>query len=285
MHDTLIGADPEFFACTEKKDKIISANLLIGNKSVSSKFGTDGNSRIFEIRPDPDKDPFVVVNNIYKILKSNLDAPEYRHINFLSSSYFDQQPAGGHIHLEIPKEFYKGNDCCVFNSRNYIPLVNYISFPLFIIDHNVNRNNRVSLGGYGSLYEYRDQNWGIELRSPGNWLSSPHSAIIALCLAKMVIYEYLNNKDSCKYRDSIDYGLMYDKPGMKKLISVYNEKIKNELFSMKLYPLYKKQIDMLDGLIQNNLSWCSTKSFREAWGLKPAEKIKIKHSNLQSIWE
>lgn len=286
MINSLIGTDPEFLVINPQSKKCVSAVDILQGKNLNGEFGTDGNSRTFELRPKPDTDPFILVNNIYKLFKKNLNGGIFDYLDvYTHSTYESELATGGHIHLEIPKEVYK-NNLEVFIDNNYISLVNYISFPLFLIDSYKHKINRIVNIGYGNLYDYRHQTWGIELRAPGNWLGSPHIAATALCLAKMVSYELFNNSVNLQYKKEIEYrDSLYKFDETKKLVNLYNEKIRPDLMNMKLYPLYKTQINTINYLIDNGLCWYTKKNFKESWGLTPTKPIQNKfNTTLESIW-
>lgn len=96
------GGDPEFAAIVN--DHYVYASDYIRN-GCRDCIGTDGDSRILEIRPEPAKTPYELLKNFYKMLKKNkVTTSEYTKENILNvfdsiSSNCQYLPLGGHIHV------------------------------------------------------------------------------------------------------------------------------------------------------------------------------------------
>lgn len=287
--DFKIGADPEFGAFVN--NTFVAAHSIIVNRNESD-FGLDGCSSIFEIRPKASICPFVVVNNIQKIFNKHLTNEQYKHCEFRAGSLVGKYSIGGHIHLEIPPSVQTQSGSILdyndflnkFCETHHTILSQYISIPLSLLESSNNRIKRIN-NGYGRLYDYRVQPYGIEVRAASSWLSSPHAAASALCLAKMVHFELLNNP---KFKEHIikDKSIVttFKQKDIKPLVVIFNEKIWPVLQKMTLYPIYKKQINLIKYLVDNNLTWHTKRDLRTSWGIKPAEILEIPKITFETIW-
>ena len=267
--DFTIGADPEF--CCVDRGTLVNSNCF-GN--LESSFGSDGGGIAFEIRPKPSINPLEVVSDIHKILlEQTIKYPEFLKFDWISGSYTHRQSMGGHIHFGITNSYNNcGYDCCNF-------LDAYVGISFLVVETMKEGYSR-RCQGYGFFRDCRSQNYGFEYRMPASWLSSPYISAAFLCLAKTVVYEFINNenfslyflKNESKIMDTIlrhrDIDVLYLK---NKFLIIWSE-----ITKMKLYQKYKIYIDIIYFLFKENLSWIPVMGMKESWGIyKDFEKKKF----------
>jgi hypothetical protein len=93
-----VGGDPEFEVLN--KFVITSANKVLGIEDYDtvSSIGTDGNSNILEIRPDPAENTIELLNNARKLYE--IFSKKYPDATLCSIG--NKYPLGAHVHLSIP---------------------------------------------------------------------------------------------------------------------------------------------------------------------------------------
>lgn len=197
IHDTVIGADPEFLLFTDKGE-VVKANRVM---SKQGKLGSDG--AMAEIRPDPAISPTDLVKNMREILETeNLILP-IKDFNWVAGCYFKDSnrdyPIGGHIHIGNPiqiakmqprdrEHFFK-----VFNKI----LDELLAIPMIKLDGvqpGLSRRSDCSMGKYGYFGEWRMCNGRLEHRTlSGMWLAHPDLAECVLGTAKAIIDAVFKN--------------------------------------------------------------------------------------------
>lgn len=276
--DFKIGTDLEFLILCES-GAIVNASDYGGN---ASETGVDGNGVSWEVRPDPSYDPIDVVNNINDIFNRFLARhPELITKNWQSGSFVSKYPMGGHIHFGTGAINFK--DAMVIQD-------NYVSALTILIEtytEGKKRREFTSQGGknYGFYGDYRKQPHGFENRVPGCFLESPYITAAILCLSKVVMYEYLNNRsfDWRNYLSDTDITLM----NISKIRANF-PKIWNDIKKMQMYNEYKDYINLIYFLISEGLTWKPRIGMKEAWGLMDTSgllRINGKKMTIENIWK
>jgi len=225
-----------------------------------------------------------VVSNIYNLfVKFFDDNPEFYDYELHAGSYFRGYPLGGHIHFGI-------RDVSIAYPKNYYCtkiLSQYLGLPYLIIGNRKQIIKRIN-GGYGSFNDVHDQVHGMEYRTLGSWLVSPHVSASVLCLAKTILYEAVNNP-TFKFHTFIDIVardyFQYSKfvPAGIRIAKDRFPDIWNDIVKMILYQKYKPYIDIIYFIINNNLTWFPTVGMKESWGLVNLED-KTGQVDLDVIW-
>jgi hypothetical protein len=140
---------------------------------------------------------------------------------------------------------------------------------------------------YGFKDEYRTK--GInrwEHRTMSSWITSPYVAAAILCLSKVVMYEVLNNpffNPDIDFPNAVFVQMKTDEV-RKKFPAIWKQ-----IKKMKLYPKYKKYIDVIKFLVDNERNWFPSSSMKEAWGLVRAEPPKklepINLIEIEKVWD
>lgn len=272
--DFTLGADPEF--CCTHEGRVIQAKLVCkGGAANDGKLGSDGNGVSFEVRPDPTPNPLEIVSNIRDIFLSEVaHNPEFLKYDWLSGSYQQNYPLGGHIHFGIHGSTIHPKDACNALSQ-------YLGATTLLIEETNQAINRRKGADYGKFIDYRVQAWGFEYRTPSSWLTSPHVAAGVLCLAKMVMFEMLNNKTFTP-ANFCDAGT-FSEVRVAKLLQDY-PKIWEDITKMALYPMYKKHVDVLNYLVTNKLTWFPNGNMLNSWGIHSLPPTAKDEVTLESIW-
>jgi len=176
-----LGADPEFEMIEDFK--VASAARVLGildaygdyASEEHAEIGTDGNSNILEIRPEPASNVDSFINNSLVLLKriaSNYD-------NATLSSIGEKYPLGSHIHFNIQPD------------PNFIGLLDTVLGIPFV---NLNSPVRVR-NGYTGLSSIETKEYGFEYRSvSGLWTNPEILKTVAILLFRIL------NKKEIKYR-------------------------------------------------------------------------------------
>ena len=196
-----MGCDPEFELISAQDGKVLDAyettNFDIRNSH--GNVGVDGSGDQIELRPEPGP-PEEVVKNIRGLLETFSD--RYSE-NFRLAASSDEFPCGGHIHIGVKPK----------------PEENYFSQLVSILDDFIGRPTMALNGpqrgqgrGYGSIGDWREQNHGMEYRTPPSSIfRKPEFATITLKLAYNLATSLANNLE-LEYTPSF--------PSIEELISV-----------------------------------------------------------------
>ncbi len=275
LEDFKMGADPEFLAIDSYGNLIQADDYGDGH----SPLGCDGNGILFEARPIPDYNPINVVNNIHKIFShSTFHHPTLSKCEWRAGSAYQGQTIGGHIHFgikDLRSRFGSGRFCRVLSE--------YVGALTLLLEDKEESLARRITHGYGGSEDYRNQDYGIEYRTPSSWLVSPYITAATLCLAKIVASNIINNPKF--YREHPCQFDTYTFSNHKvEDIKLHFDKIWKEIQQMPLYPLYKGYLEIFPILIKSERSWFPTCSMKEAWGLADFSQYnkKIKVSNIWS---
>ena len=120
-----LGCDPELFIINTTTNKLIDPNHLFQKWSP---IGTDG--LLCELRPNPHTDSKIVINNIFKMLRTvqnKFHAENLTNLMMYGSSSAYKLAAGFHCHMGIPQKLLDKR------ALNYTKLINVIVMVLNII--------------------------------------------------------------------------------------------------------------------------------------------------------
>jgi len=212
-----LGADPEFETIENFKvkpaDRVLGILDSNGNytSEVHAEIGTDGNSNILEIRPEPASNIDSFINNSLVLLKRIASSYD----NVTLSSIGEKYPLGSHIHFNIQP------------NPNFIGLLDTVLGIPFV---NFNSPVRVK-NGYTGLSSIETKEYGFEYRSvSGLWTNPEILKTVATLLFKIL------NKKEIKYRfgypdevfDAI--GMDYD-DFRKQLKFILNKRIRLDILA------------------------------------------------------
>lgn len=268
--DFTMGADPEFGIFSRTND----INIEIDDDC--SEFGLDGNGTTYELRPTPSKNPLEIVSNIHTIFTNKINEEENEGIlnyHWVAGSFYNGYTFGGHIHFGIKENIIRSHEASKI-------LDDYLGLSCILLE---NRRQGLSRrrNGYGLKSDYRNNSHGFEYRVCSSWLTSPYVAAGLLCLGKTVMYEVLNNK---KFVPSVNKTVENDfkKMQINRVRPLFND-MWNEVKQMKLYNKFAPQLNIVETLINNNMSWFPKVKLKEAWGLVSSSNNKPTLT-LNDIW-
>lgn len=267
-----LGSDPEM-ACVDKKGTTISAGEHVKNRG--GKFGADGHSTTFEIRPDPSPCPLEHISNIRKIFKDTVkESPHFLKWKWLAGSYQAGQSLGGHVHFGVKSNIIKPVEASSILSQ-------YAGAIGLLLEDTEQAKKRRS-GSYGGIEDHRaDKDYGFEYRTLSSWLTHPGIASGILCLCKVVMDEVVNNKNfKCGHYVQNQTFIQAD---MEHVRNKYHL-IWDDITQMRLYPKYKRYIDVLNRLIEKKVTWFPKTDMRAPWGLVDPTNIGGEEINLDGIW-
>lgn len=281
--DVTIGADPEFCLISES-GRVIEADEY---GSALEEIGADGNGVTFEVRPAPSTDPLIVVANISKAMnfRASIQPGLLKH-KWQAGSLRHKYALGGHIHFGTKRKI---------SGRTGTEILTQFVGPLLALVENEaearerRMPTRTIYGSrataYGKAMDFRIQKHGFEYRMPGSWLVSPQMASAALCLAKVVMSEAINNK-SLSPKENIlasDINLMKTDVLRQKFPVIWHQ-----ITQMALYPKYKKELLFLRNLIIKQKDWfhpVETKDdIRAAWGVELTRGLFLGKVTVKDIW-
>lgn len=200
VHDTVIGADPEFLLF-DTDGNIISAG---SHMSKSGIIGSDG--AMAEVRPAPATTPDGLVMNIRNAFRDNSLTAAIGNFDWKAACYHRTSsrdyPVGGHIHVGNPARVTKipmSERERYFNVLNKI-MDELIAIPCIRLDGEMGRKRRTECqmslsnsslangaSGWGWFGEWRFCNGRLEHRSlSGMWLMHPSVAKAVVGTAKAV---------------------------------------------------------------------------------------------------
>lgn len=192
VHDTVIGADPEFLLFDEDGN-VVRANNVIGKQGV---IGCDG--AMAEIRPAPAITPEGLIKNIRSIFSDkNLTSPITQYKWIAGCYYRDSSrdyPMGGHIHIGNPLKVARmtlNKREMFFNVLNKI-MDELLSIPCIRLDNDMGNKRRTqcqmsNTGGWGYFGEWRTCDGRLEHRTlSGMWLMHPSLAKCVVGTAKAI---------------------------------------------------------------------------------------------------
>jgi len=193
VHDTVIGADPEFLLF-DAHGEVIRANNVM---AYTGQLGCDG--AMAEVRPKPAITPEGLTANIKSIFSNKGLTDKIKKYNWMAGCYYrDHQrdyPMGGHIHIGNPAKLANielKQRSQIFKTMNKI-IDELLAIPLIKIDGaelGRKRRTECTMGKYGYFGEWRPCNGRLEHRTlSGMWLMHPKLATCVFGTAKAIIDE------------------------------------------------------------------------------------------------
>jgi hypothetical protein len=203
IHDTVVGADPEFLLFDANGD-VVRANNVLGYQG---QLGCDG--AMAEVRPDPAITPEGLVENILTILSNTAITNPIQDLRWTAGVYFKDHrrdyPIGGHIHIGNPTQVARidlRKRELFFKSFNKI-MDELLAIPMIKIDGATlgrARRTECSMGKYGYFGEMRVHNGRLEHRTlSGMWLMHPTLTLCVIGTAKAIIDEVFRRAADQKF--------------------------------------------------------------------------------------
>lgn len=262
--DITIGADPECLLKDKNTEELVFASDFFTKEGM---FGLDNRSiesgkkyyPLLEIRPNYSTNPIDVVNSIESNLNNICKRVHYKNIGLYAGSMpIYNYWVGGHIHFGIRP-----------NSKLIKALDNYLALLIIMIENSYSSKKRKTR--YGCLGNFRLKNHGgFEYCTLSSWLVSREICEGILCLAKVIVQEYLNLNENFlgSYSDIRAFYLVnkfYFKDRIKNVI--------NSISNTNTYKKYKSYIDPLFKEILLCRTWDEDKDIRENWNIKFSEEV------------
>lgn len=186
--DTTIGADIECVIKDKETNALVYASDFFEK---DGPIGLDNRSieagrkyfPLLEIRPDYSNNPVEVINSIQQIMNRISEHICYENLGIYAGSMpVYNYWVGGHIHFGIKP-----------NSKLLRALDNYLALPVMMVEMSSFSRGRKTK--YGQLGDFRiKSHGGFEYRTLSSWIINPEIARAILCLAKVIVREYLNLK-------------------------------------------------------------------------------------------
>jgi len=209
VHDTVIGADPEFLLFNDKGE-VVHANGLMSKTGI---IGCDG--AMAEIRPAPSTDPQGLIKNIKDAFSNKSLTAAMSPYDWMAGCYYKNSkrdyPMGGHIHIGNPAKVAQmpmPKREMFFNVMNKI-VDELVSIPCMRFDGEMGAKRRTKCqmsnhGGWGYFGEWRPCNGRLEHRTlSGMWLMHPTVAVCVIGTAKAVTDEVF--KRWAEHKFNYDY--------------------------------------------------------------------------------
>jgi hypothetical protein len=203
VHDTLVGADPEFLLFDENDNIVRALNIL----PHEGKLGSDG--AMAEVRPDPAITPEELVENIQKIFKNERTIDKIKNYIWKSGCYYKDKtrdyPIGGHIHIGNPERVTRLDNTrrnLFFKTLNKIldELLGVMMIRLDGTEDGCSRRTKCTMGKYGYFGEWRNHSGRLEYRTlSGMWLTHPKLASFVIGTAKAITDEVFSRWNDVNY--------------------------------------------------------------------------------------
>ena len=192
VHDTVIGADPEFLLF-DKDGNVVRANNVMTKASV---IGCDG--AMAEVRPEPSTTPAGLIKNIRSIFSNKSLTEPIANYSWIAGCYHKDgsrdYSMGGHIHIGNPLKVAKmtiDKRRLFFNALNKI-MDELLAIPCIRLDDDMGNKRRTKCqmsnsGGWGYFGEWRMEEGRLEHRTlSGMWLMHPSLAKCVVGTAKAI---------------------------------------------------------------------------------------------------
>lgn len=280
--DFTVGTDSEFLIVHPRTNRLVLAEDYV---TLEDDLGKDANGRSWEVRSLPSKNPVTVVQSIKDIMqKAVIDNPEFFGWKWVAASFFKGLPLGTHVHFGLNKRIINPKDACEQFLDHYVGAIT-----LLLEDKKEGVARRAydkSPAGhdvsYGKAGQFRNKNWGFEYRTPSCCMGSPYAMSAIMALSKVVMFEAINNPSFKPkvFVNSEDF-VTVNKDKIRKLF----HQIWTDVKKMKLYPMFRQQIDLIHYLVNNKLTWNTKGDIKESWGIiNPSKYIKSSKITLNNIW-
>ena len=262
-----LGADPEFILINRDTGKMVPASRFLPRQG---KVGCDSiripnrqQRPIGELRPEPSASPLILAENIRKTLLQGVRLLPYSNIQWVAGSQpTNNYPIGGHIHFNV--------DC---SSKLLRALDNYLASPVFLMENSTTSSMRRTK--YGLLSDFRLKEYGFEYRTISSWLVSPEISKGVLCLAKLIVDNYMEL--SANYFTRIDVQRAFYSGDKSYLRNLYPE-IWQTITALPDAKKYASHLEPINELCRNAKEWDESKDIRETWGI-PIPKKKYRAEN------
>ena len=261
-----LGADPELGIAIN--GRIVRASSLVQTwRSGRNEFGLDGCTSVAEIRPAPAIEPADVVANIKRCLEIGATHlwPTQPRLRFKAGSMAANWPIGGHIHVGCGSI----TECRSLQGPLSLVFDAFLAPITLLLEDPREAVRRRTHGGYGRLGDHREQNWGMEYRTPGSWITSPAIAMGILSMVRILTHNFFEHGMSAEV-------IISSAPDAQKFaqrdVEYFMSKLPNihtSVQNMSLYQRYGKEVEFLFALIDNNCSWFPSQHMLPAWGLVP----------------
>lgn len=269
-----IGCDPELFLVDTTTNKLYNPGFIV--KKLAP-VGYDG--MLAELRPDPDVNPDIVVDNIHKLLLELRHILLHRNlhsIRMVARSSGWNMYAGFHVHMGIPKKLLDpGMPNFVKILRVILKSLDYYVSTLAVIAEGNDFLRRCNpLVAYGKVGDFRIDNRTLEYRVPGGaLLKHPDLTKGLLNLVSLVSHDVIERvrimtndfvgdmpDESVAareiYPNLIDTQEMFPiicSPDTQKAINEFG-KIQNDLSCMVNYDYYRDSLERFYNLLHTNLA-------------------------------
>lgn len=278
-----VGTDIEFLMLNGNGQVIKPNNFF----EKDEKLGYDDNGFNAELRTDPYLNPNEIITEIKNTLQGAVvDNPELVKYKWIGTPFVKGLPCGQHFHYGLSKKIVNPKDVC-YILDNYL---GSISILLEDREQGIARRsyNKTPSGNdcsYGKYGDFREKEYGgFEYRTPSSFLCNSHITRALLCLGKILVYEFINNK-SFRWNEYIapeDYTTM----NQAKMYRVF-ENIWRDIESLSLYRNFKSELSIIPQLIRDKMgALIKNADMKETWGVLRVDKfIKPTRVSLESIWE
>ena len=260
-----LGADPELGIIIN--GRIVRADRVVHTWNAGrNQFGLDGAASVAEIRPAPAIEPAELVENIKRCLRLGAENlwPNHPRLRFKAGSMAANWPIGGHIHIGCS---------AIVNCRSLmgplsLVLDTFLAPITLLLDDPRESVRRRGQGGYGRLGDHREQQWGMEYRTPGSWITSPAVSMGIMSLVRILTHDF--------FEHGVSHEVIAAAPDASKFAEYDTEyftgkmgNIHEGIQRMSLYPRYAKEVEFLFALVGNHCSWFPGQPMLPAWGLIP----------------
>ena len=272
VHDTVIGADPEFLLFNDNGD-VVHANGIMNKAGI---IGCDG--AMAEVRPHPSTNPEGLVKNIKKAFSDKSLTSAMSPYKWMAGCYYKNSkrdyPMGGHIHVGNPAKVaqmpMKKREM-FFNVLNKI-MDEFVSIPCMRFDGDMGSKRRTKCqmsnhGGWGYFGEWRPCNGRLEHRTlSGMWLMHPTVAMCVLGTAKAVTDEVFKRWANHKF--NYDYVVPMKYTGLN-----YHDMNNDNFKSWKSFPVCKDLTAIMPSkelrqVLNQSKGSDISKSWLDAWHAK-----------------
>jgi hypothetical protein len=274
-----LGADPEFFLVNADTNHAITFGVIQQIKRQFNEYqrdiGMDGAGFIGEFRPVPSRTPKELSNNIKDLLvRTDRLISQAVRLNKLQQpvdkwrlcghSFFQEKPAGFHIHIGLPKPILSNKEYLYSLVRS---LDYFLGIPCLLIDKQFERRIKIPgrrfTGNYGKAFSCKYSNITLEYRMPGGFhLRSPHLSDGILSIAALISEDFIARAKALK-KSKVDEIRLYSTPQYGELQEAFNkiehpntmpwfEDIRNKTERMISFNKYKEPISLFFGIIDKN---------------------------------
>ncbi|GGJ04395.1 hypothetical protein GCM10010885_12040 [Alicyclobacillus cellulosilyticus] len=209
---------------------------------------------LMELRPDPDTNPLVLLENLRQTMVEAASAINRSQIEWRAgSSPFRPYTTGGHLHFSgVP-----------LSSHLVRVLDNYVGLPLMMVENHATARQRRPR--YGFLGDVRmKKHGGFEYRTPASFVVDPDITAAALCLAHLVVSHHRTLPVWDIYEPSLQAAFYDGDP--RPLWPVF-ERTAAAVRSLPGYERYRDHIEPLYRMIEAGATWNEDVDVRAVWNI------------------